>query len=270
MSTLSRIIGIALSFAGLTSCSSSDDASDNSPVDEVAFSSCSYHSAGSLIPGTGDGINDTRIWAPDMISPFGNITAIARSQVYNPGGSASTNSDECSATNFEFPHRDTFCETRSANRDSYNCPQRTIHQGIDINAGTRSQCIQLREAKRAIGNGAAPEVANLIPIRAVMDGQISYIGRYTVDLRPSAGSITRFRYLHMNMRTLNVEFGSRVSKGDVIGFYFDDFGGNATTFHLHLEIIAFVDGSAQYVSPYASFIRAEEASKGISCQNIGA
>ena len=115
MSTLSRIIGIALSFAGLTSCSSSDDASDNSPVDEVAFSSCSYHSAGSLIPGTGDGINDTRIWAPDMISPFGNITAIARSQVYNPGGSASTNSDECSATNFEFPHRDTFCETRSAN-----------------------------------------------------------------------------------------------------------------------------------------------------------
>jgi len=254
----------------ISSCSSSKDESDAANNTDPSLENCRYHSSGSLIPGTGDGVNDTRIWAPDMISPFGRVKAVARSQVYNPGGSGSSNSDECSVSNFEFPHRDTFCETRSANRDSLNCPRRTIHQGIDINAGTRTQCLQLREAKRAIANGGSPTLANLIPVLAVMDGQISYVGRYTVDLRPSSGSITRFRYLHLNMRTLNVEFGSSVSKGDVIGYYYNDFGGNATTFHLHLEINAFVDGQSQYVSPYASFIRAEEKAKGVSCENIGA
>lgn len=167
---------------------------------------------------------------------------------------------------FEYPHRDTFCERRSADRDSFNCPSRRIHQGIDINAGTREQCLNLVEAAKSIRNGAPPEIANLIPVLAVVDGQISYIGSYTVDLRPSEGSISRYRYLHLNMRTLNVEFGSQVKQGDIIGYYSNDFGSTPTTFHLHFEVIAFVDGIAQYVSPYASFILAEEKSKGIDCK----
>jgi murein DD-endopeptidase MepM/ murein hydrolase activator NlpD len=68
---------------------------------------------------------------------------------------------------------------------------------------------------------------------------------------------------------LPVELGDFVSKGDVIGYYYDDFGGNATTFHLHFELIAFINGSAQYVSPYASFIAAEQRSKNMHCTDLG-
>lgn len=255
------LVGLSLLYLCI-SCSSSDD--DN-PGGSGEFSDCTYLVPGDLVPGSGEGVNDTRYWAPTIISPFGSVKAVAKSQVYSPGGLGSNSSDECAAVNFEYPHRDTFCETRSADRDSYNCPLRTIHQGIDINAGSRAQCLELRNAMQAIRDGASPDIANLIPIYAVDDGQISYIGRYTVDLRPTLGPISRFRYLHLNMQTLNVEFGSRVNKGDIIGYYFNDFGGSYTTFHLHFEIIAFVDGNAEYVSPYASFILAEEKSKRIDC-----
>ncbi|MEE9320796.1 MAG: M23 family metallopeptidase [Granulosicoccus sp.] len=246
-------------------CSSSDN--DDSSI--FLPGDCSYFSSGNLIPGTGTGVNDATLWAENIASPFVRTRAIAKSQIYNPGGSGSANGDECAANNFNYPHRDTFCETRSANRDSYNCPKRTIHQGIDINAGTHETCLLLRNAKRAIGNGAAPEVANIIPIVATANGRISYIGSYTVDLKPDDPANSKFRYLHMNMRTLPIELGDFVKKGQLIGYYYDDFGGNNTTFHLHLELIAFINGRAQYVSPYASFIAAEQRTNHIPCLELG-
>lgn len=254
----------------VTACSSSDDdmsepTSNESDSVPSEFADCTYHDPGDLAPGSGEGVVDRQYWSPDMISPFGNVKAVARSQVYSPGGLGSSSSDQCAAENFEYPHRDTFCERRSADRDSYNCPSRRIHQGIDINAGTRAQCLSLIETARSVRNGAPPETANLIPVLAVVDGQVSYIGSYTVDLRPAEGSISRYRYLHLNMQTLNVEFGSQVSQGDIIGYYSNDFGSSSTTYHLHFEVIAFVDGIAQYVSPFASFILAEERSKGVDC-----
>jgi len=252
---------------GCVSCSSSVDGMPETISDELSseFSDCSFYIPGDLAPGSGEGVEDRKYWAPDMISPFGAVKAVARSQVYSPGGLGSRNTDQCAAENFQYPHRDTFCERRSTDRDSYNCPSRRIHQGIDINAGTREQCLELVSASKAVRGGAVPEIANLIPLLAVVDGRISYIGKYTVDLRPAEGSISRYRYLHINMRTLNVAFGSEVKQGDVIGYYSNDFGTSSTTFHLHLEVIAFVDSVSQYVSPYASFLLAEEKSKGIDC-----
>lgn len=251
-------------------CTSADDdraepfyTDNNTTTSEIT--DCTYHVSGDLFPGSGQGAIDNQYWAPNMISPFGNIKAVAKSQVYSPGGLGTSSSDQCAAENFEYPHRDTFCERRSADRDSYNCPSRRIHQGIDINAGTRAQCLTLIETSQSIQNGAPPNSANLIPVLAVEDGQISYIGSYTVDLRPTEGAISRYRYLHLNMSTLNVAFGSRVNQGDIIGYYSNDFGSASTTFHLHFEVIAFVDGIAQYVSPYASFIRAEVRTKNINC-----
>jgi len=261
---------MAVSLLLIMSCTSSDDdgldpTSNEDNATSTEFSDCTYLEPGDLAPGSGEGVVDRKYWSPNMISPFGTVAAFARSQVYSPGGLGSSSSDQCASENFEYPHRDTFCERRSADRDSYNCPSRKIHQGIDINAGTRAQCLTLLDAARSVRNGAAPEIANVIPVLAVVDGQVSYIGNYTVDLRPSEGSISRYRYLHLNMATLNVEFGSQVKQGDIIGYYSNDFGSNTTTFHLHFEVIAFVDGVAQYVSPFASFILAEERSKGIDC-----
>lgn len=247
------------------SCSSQQSADPDPQV-----SDCTFLSAGNLIPGSGTGVHDTVIWAPDIVSPFAQVKSVAKSQVYSPGGSASTGGDECSDSNFDFPHRDTFCETRSTERLSYNCPKRNIHQGIDINGGTQELCQRLWQAKRAMQNGGAADLANLIPVVAVSDGRITYIGSYTVDLKPATNpGISKFRYLHLNMRTLAVEFGQLVRQGDIIGYYFDDFGGSETTFHLHLELIVVLDGIAQYVSPYASFIQAENRSKNISCQELG-
>ncbi len=254
---------------GTVGCSDNRSAAPASSSSPNTTTDCHYLSPGNLEPNSGEGVADRRIWAPNIISPFGNVNAVAKSQVYLPGGSQALSSDQCVVQNFRYPHRDTFCETRGANRDSLNCPSRFIHQGIDINAGDRQQCLQQVQAQRDVNMGASPEVANIIPVLAVADGVISYIGEYTVDLRPAEGAISRFRYLHLNMQTLNVVFGDAVKQGDVLGYYHNDFAGTPTTFHLHFEVIAFVDGEAQYVSPYMSFIKAEERSKGIECADVG-
>jgi len=242
--------------------------SGNNTSSSVA-SGCTYLTPGNLEPRSGVGVNDARIWAPDMVSPFGKVNAVAKSQVYLPGGFQSSSSDQCVTHNFNYPHRDTFCETRGADRNTLNCPRRRVHQGIDINAGDRTQCLKLQEAYRTVSNGGPAIAADLIPVYAVMDGFVSYIGQYTVDLRPSDGAISRFRYLHLNMRSLRVELGDQLKQGDLIGYYYNDFAGTPTTFHLHFEVIAFVNGEAQYVSPYMSFIKAEERSKAMQCTERG-
>lgn len=267
--SLTTVARATLLVALLISCSSDDKATD-AASSQSTMGECTFLSAGNLIPNSGIGVNDSTIWAPGIISPFGSDIAYAKSQVYNPGGSNSNNPDQCASSNFNYPHRDTFCELRFSDRDSYNCPSRRIHQGIDINAGSPEECRLLRYASGLIAKGASPELADIIPVRAVTDGVISYIGSYTVDLSPSTNqALSKFRYLHLNMRTLKVEFGDSVKQGDVIGYYYNDFGGTPTTFHLHLELIAFIDGRAQYVSPYMSFIRSEELTRNMLCQELG-
>lgn len=276
MKFLSLILSVLVSVACTerTIQSSSDQYTAQQPEQQAGQQTsngggCTYLAPGNLEPDSGVGVNDARIWAPGITSPFGTVNAVAKSQVYLPGGFQSGSSDQCVTQNFRYPHRDTFCETRGSDRDSLNCPRRNIHQGIDINAGSRAQCLQLQDAYASIAAGGPAIAADIIPIRAVSDGLISYIGQYTVDLRPATGGISRFRYLHMNMRSLRVEFGDEVKQGEIMGYYYNDFAGTPTTFHLHFEVIAFVNGEAQYVSPYMSFVKAEERSKGIVCTERG-
>ncbi|MCK1623185.1 M23 family metallopeptidase [Bradyrhizobium sp. 160] len=218
---------------------------------------CSYYAPGDLIPGTGDGVFDETEWAPTMLHPFVGAIGTTKSAIHSPGS-------QCAASNFDFVHRDTFCETRNGvDRESLNCPRRDIHQGIDINGGTSATCELMRQAKREIAGGAPSSRANIVPVLAAEDGQISYIGRYTVDL--SAGGVRKYRYLHMKMDTLKVVLQDYVKQGQVLGYMWDDFGGNLTKFHLHLEVIATVSGVARHVSPYKSYVTSVARVLGEEC-----
>lgn len=229
---------------------------DVTPGEEGSASSgdFSYRAPGDLEPGSGLGVTDRTVYAPDIVFPISGAPAYLNSQVYRPGGS-SAGGDQCSGVNYRYPWRDTFCERRpGADRDTLNCPGRAVHQGVDIRAGGVSTCRQMREIV-----SDSPAENRLIPVRAVRDGQISYIGTYTVALR-SGGQI--YRYMHLNMQALPVSLGDSVRAGDVIGYLSNDFGGDPTTFHLHLEFIFNVADGATWVSPYMSLVRAYERLNG--------
>ena len=92
---------------------------------------------------------------------------------------------------------------------------------------------------------------------AAETGQITNIGSYTVTLTADSG--IRYRYLHMKMDALSVKLGDRVERGQDMGLVSNDFGGAATTIHLHFEIkttVALPDGTSQihFAPPYASLV----------------
>jgi murein DD-endopeptidase MepM/ murein hydrolase activator NlpD len=65
----------------------------------------------------------------------------------------------------------------------------------------------------------------------------------------------RYRYLHMKMDELAVTLGDKVARGQRLGLVSNDFGGAASTIHLHFEIkttIALPDGTTQiqFAPPY--------------------
>jgi murein DD-endopeptidase MepM/ murein hydrolase activator NlpD len=167
------------------------------------------------------------------------------SQVHNPGGGP-VGGDQCAPSNFAMPWRDTFCETRSADRGSFNCVSRRIHQGVDIRAGTPALCNQ--ERRKPSRDMTA------IPIVAVADGFISNVGRFSVDLR-AGGRV--FRYVHLDPATVTVATGDRVTRGQQIGYLSNAFGGSPTTMHLHFEIRQNMEGVGfTWVSPYMSLVDA--------------
>src|SRR5262245_16114516 len=129
---------------------------------------------------------------------------------------------QCSASNFNEVWWDTYCERRDgADRASLNCGRRDIHQGVDIRGGTNQTCRELESGKR-----------DNVPVVAVSDGVIDYIGRYSVELKTDHGV---YKYLHLHMRKLQVSRGEHVKAGQLIGYMFNDFGSNSTTYHLHFE-----------------------------------
>ncbi len=220
----------------------------------------SYRAPGDLEPRSGQGVTDRTVYAPDIVFPITDAAAFINSQVYRPGG-AVAGGDQCSGVNFSYPWRDTFCERRpGADRDTLNCPSRAVHQGVDIRAGDVGTCRRMRDLVLE-----DPAQNRLIPVRAVKDGQITHVGRFSVTLR-SGGQI--FRYLHLNMAALPVAAGDTVRAGDVIGYLSNDFGGTPTTFHLHLEFIFnFADGST-WASPYMSLVRAYERANGVDGREV--
>ena len=213
-----------------------------------------YYGPGDLAPGSGSGVTDRTVYSPDIRFPVGTHPAYLNSQVWGVGGANGPGGDGwCDARNYQMPWRDNFCETRSgADRDTLNCPSRAVHQGQDIRAGDSALCNAMR------GKSASDRTD--IPVVAVEDGYISYVGSYTVNVR-AADRI--YRYMHMNMARLQVEEGDTVSKGQTIGYLSNDFGGTATTMHLHMEFKQNIDGVGwTWVSPYMSLVRAYERREG--------
>jgi hypothetical protein len=214
------------------------------PIPEPVFS---YHAPGALLPGTGQGSIDQIVHAPDIVFPISGTPAYLQSQVFTFGGGVG-GGDQCDARNYAYPWRDNFCETRSANRGSPLCPAPKIHQGQDIRVGTPAQCNSLRQA--------SPADRTLHEAVAVENGVISNVGSYSVSLR-AGGRI--YKYLHLNMAKLKVKTGDAVTAGQPLGYVSNDFGGSATTFHLHFEIVQNTgDMGWIHVPPYLSLVEAYE------------
>jgi murein DD-endopeptidase MepM/ murein hydrolase activator NlpD len=174
---------------------------------------------GGLPSGSGSGATDTTLWAVGMRFPMEAGPAYANSQVYGYGGFAAPGpGGQCDARNYAYPWRDNFCETRSWTNGM--CPAGKGHQGQDIRPATCEKKVHW--------------------VVAAESGRITSIGSYTVTLLGDSGRI--YRYLHMDMAGVNAMFPTaasrNVSRGQHLGKVSADFGGAATTIHLHFEIKA--------------------------------
>lgn len=212
-----------------------------------------YHAPGDLTPGSGEGSRDTTIYAPDMVFPILDARAFPQSMLYQPGGfkyAGDLPGDECVPENYEYPWRDNFCEKgRRASFKSASCPAGSgVHLGQDIRVGDGPTCMAMRNTYRTNKQG----ITNY-KVVAAEDGVISGISSFTVTLK--AGPRT-YRYLHMNMRALQVSVGDEVTAGQHLGYVSKDFGNTATTFHLHFVIKLNTDDGNLFVPPYTSLVAA--------------
>lgn len=205
------------------------------PLKDPNGATFSYEPPGELLANTGEGVKGDAIYAPGMRFPIELAPAYPNSQVYGHGGGSGPGGGQCDMENYSYPWRDDFCEKRTW--DTPICPAATGHQGQDIRPST---------CKKGVHWAVAAEA-----------GQITNIGSYTVTLTADSG--IRYRYLHMKMDQLAVALGDKVARGQHLGFVSNDFGGSATTIHLHFEIkttIALPDGTSQihFAPPYASLV----------------
>jgi murein DD-endopeptidase MepM/ murein hydrolase activator NlpD len=193
-----------------------------------------YDPPGSLVTGSGKGRVDMNVFAPGIRFPIESGPAFANSQVWGPGGnSGAAGSSQCDKEARAYPWHDNFCETRSW--DMPLCPAGTGHQGQDIRAATCQKGVHWTVA--------------------VTDGTITNVGSYSVYLTAADG--TRFDYLHMEQ--VQVKVGDKVKRGAHMGKVSNQFGGEATTIHLHFNIHQNVAGvGAVYVPPYLSLVQSYE------------
>lgn len=211
-----------------------------------------YFASGDLIPGTGTGRSDQMIYAPNMVFPIKTAPTWPQSMVYRLGGAVG--GDQCDPANYDIPWRDNFCEKRSSTRNTPMCPTNKVHQGQDIRVGSAADCNALR--------GQAKADRGIHEVVAVEDGIIQHIGTYSVQLKGTqTGNL--YSYLHLNMRRLRVSKFDTVTAGDTLGFVSNDFGSTPTTFHLHFEIKAPIEGEGiVHVPPYLSLVAAYERREG--------
>lgn len=192
----------------------------------------SYHDAGELRDGSGVGVKDERVYAPDIRFPIESSPAYANSQVHSLGGYWSHPS------NYTYPWWDNFCEKRHWSTPL--CPGGRGHQGQDIRPADK-----IKSKHWAV---------------AVEDGQVVYVSPrpgYVVRLRGRrTGNI--YNYLHMDMARLAVKQGDEVSVGQRMGLVSNDFDGTATSVHLHFEVLQAQKGKqgVLHVPPYASLVAA--------------
>ncbi len=198
-----------------------------------------HEPGGALYPGSGSGATDATLWAAGMRFPMEAAPAYANSQVYGYGGYLAPGSGgQCDSRNYSYPWRDNFCETRSWTNGM--CPAGKGHQGQDIRPATCEKKVHWAVAAES--------------------GRITSIGSYTVTLLGDSGRI--YRYLHLDMAGVHALFPNaasrNVTRGQQLGKVSNDFGGNATTIHLHFEIKAPVatggGATVMFVPTYSSLV----------------
>lgn len=208
---------------------------DDGALKDPTGATFTYEPPGELLTDSGTGVKAETIYAPGMRYPLEAAPSYPNSQVYMNGGGEGPGGSQCDKVNYSYPWRDNFCEKRSW--DTPVCPSAKGHQGQDIRPATCKKGIHWTVAAEA--------------------GQITNIGSYTVTLTADSG--IRYRYLHLKMDELAVKIGDKLARGQRIGLVSNDFGGAATTIHLHFEIkttLALPDGTSQihFAPPYASLV----------------
>ncbi|HCR93470.1 MAG TPA: M23 family peptidase, partial [Oceanicaulis sp.] len=91
---------------------------------------------------------------------------------------------------------------------------------------------------------------------AAGDGVITSVGSYSVRLMSPEG--VRYTYLHLDRDSLLIAPGDEVVRGQRLGLVSNEFGGNATTIHLHFEIRMAVETGQglqnTHVPPYLALV----------------
>jgi murein DD-endopeptidase MepM/ murein hydrolase activator NlpD len=195
---------------------------------------------GDLLPDSGTGQTDQINYAPGMRFPMEAGRAFANSQVWGHGGYQGPGGGQCAAENYSYAWRDNYCETRGYSTPM--CPAGTGHQGQDIRPASCTDAAHVAVAAEA--------------------GTITSVGSYSVRLTTDEG--VRYTYLHLELDSLLVEPGDVVERGEPLGLVSNEFGGSATTIHLHFEIKMAVDvgeGEIQNtnVPPYLALVESYEA-----------
>ena len=210
--------------------------------DATAFT---YKPHGQLIGSSGTGVKSTKDYVPGMRFPIEKAPAYANSQVYMTGGSNGPSGSQCAAQNYAYPWWDNFCEKRTWSMPL--CPSGKGHQGQDIRPGSCK--------------------FNTHWVVATEDGTITSIGSYSVYEKAVSG--VTHRYLHMKMNALLVKNGQKVKKGQRLGMVDNDFGGTATSLHLHYDRKAYVSGvGTVYLPTYASLINSYQKLIGQTCDAV--
>ncbi len=202
---------------------------------DAAAQEFTFHPPGDLVPGSGDGRVDEKVYAPGMLFPIEG-KAYANSQVYGNGGLYGPGGGQCDTVNYSYPWRDNYCEKRSW--DMPLCPSGIGHQGQDIRAETCKKDVHWSVAS--------------------VDGTITSVGSYSVYLTAADG--TRYDYLHMD--SVQVSVGQKVTRGAKLGRVSNNFGGTATSVHLHFNLRQNVASLGMvYVPPYMSLVKSYEATQ---------
>ncbi|MFW8634778.1 M23 family metallopeptidase [Cribrihabitans pelagius] len=192
---------------------------------------------GDLIANTGAGVTSTRVFFPDMRFPLESGPAYANSHAYAPGGFKGGGGSECDPVNYSYPWRDNFCEFRRA--DLPLCASGG-HQGQDIRPATCE--------------------AGMHWAVAAEDGVVAQVGRFAVTIQSPAGTL--YRYVHLDMESLQVEPMDRVSKGGRIGKVSNSWLSELPV-HLHFDVKDTVradgDVKAMFLPPYTSLVQAYQA-----------
>ena len=218
----------------------------------------SFLPPGDLIAGSGQGSASTINHAPEIEFPIANYPTYLASHVFGTGGGIA-GGDQCDARNFRYPWQDSFCETTASSTNSPECPAPKSRVSIRLRAGTPQLCRAMLSE--------APAGRMDVEVVAVADGTITNIGAYTITLRTD-GAV--YRYMHLNMASLNVEVGQSVTKGQRIGYLSNDFGGTLTTLGLGFSIqINTAEYGWAYVSPYTALVEAYDRKLALIARDKG-